>query len=315
MFTVIAVVVGIIVVANAYEIYLQKTLPRKVFQQNKDDFKLLSGLFYKCFIPCVYDMRALHEAYEKGLPRLNETQLCKYFSYPKVYEINENDDLIVNEVNLGKAKDCCLLQFGWNVGYGYTTNYGIRYNLIKDYHKGRMVVEDYKYGHDFSVLESKKAVETSTTDELKRDLREELKDAAHDIDMIKGTSESAFKKFKYVLPTKYLALYEDFQKNNYSVEEMEEKLHNLYKESREEYSKVEENYSKNKENYENENKERVGKFWAGYGSAERKVHSNFDNKKEWEANDAYYGSQFKNISLLDKYAGEDKEIEEEYHLR
>ena len=314
MTTAIIVIIGIIAVANLYEYAAISILRKKNFQAEKDGFVKLSTIFYKSFIPCIYDMRALSEAYENGLPRLNEIELCYYFSYPKEYVLDEKNNLVVNGVNLGDATKCCLMQFGYDVGMGYHTNYGIRYNLLKDHFHGRMVVDEYKFAHDFTVFGSMEGVEKYS---ISSGLREELKDlkkgVAKHLDAMTGSSQNAFKKFGYVLPAKYKAVYDDFQKNNYSAQEMEEKMNALYKVCREEFDKTHNNYNINKERQVEAQKERVGEFWAGYGaSAEIRARENPETYKE---DDIFYGSNFSNTSLLDRFAGEDKEIEEKYNLR
>lgn len=314
MGTVIAVIVGIIIVSNWYELSVKSNLPRKIFQDEKDASERLNQIFYKNFIPCVYDMCALHEAYEKGLKKLNDIDLCHYFSYPKEYKLNEKDELIVNDVNLGNAKECCLLQFGYQVeGYDYQINYGIKYNLLKNHFNGRMVVDSYKYNDNWTSMGGQNIINSrESATRLKEIEKCIVKMEDYDSDNMIGLSENAFKQFAYILPEKYKKLYEDFQNNNYTSKEMSEKLDSLYKESNENYYKITENYEKNKKILINDNKERVGKFWARSSSAEMKV---YDNIEDYQKNDIYYGSSFKNMSILDKYNGEAKEIEKEYNLR
>ena len=56
---------GVFVLLLAHEIYVQVTYPKLVMQEQKDASERLNQTFYKSFMPCIYDMRALHEAYEK----------------------------------------------------------------------------------------------------------------------------------------------------------------------------------------------------------------------------------------------------------
>ena len=323
--SILGVFIFIVIVTNMYDLYKKKSLPRKIFQQNKINSDELNRVFYKSFIPCIYDMRALSEAYEKGLKMLNEVQACRFFSYPKTYIIDENDDLIVNNVNLGPAKECSLLQFGWDVGFGYTTTYEPRYSLILKHFNGCMVVEDYKYNFSFCPFPGNVEKEKDT-DELVKCFKATKKELYENKDNITGVSENAFKKFAYVLPEKYKNLYNDFQKNNYTTEEMQNKLKELYKESINEYDRVEsdknDNYEKIKSEQAIASKERVGEFWESAGPwgvlhlnrASNKNVSDEEWNKDFKDNERYIGSGFRNLDLAEKYSGEDKRIIKEYSL-
>ena len=325
MGTIIGTILFIIFITNAYDWYKRKSLPRKIFQQAKSNSEELNRLFYKSCIPLIYDMRALAEAYEKGLKILNETQANKFFSYPKTYIIDESDNLIVNEVNLGPAKECCLLQFGWDLGYGYTTSYEPRYSLIKKKFDGCMVVEDYKYDAAFTIF-SKKVEKEMDTDRLSNEYKTDIEAFRRSKDNIIGVSESAFKKFSYVLPEKYKNLYEDLKNNDYTTEEMQNKYKKLYKESIEIYDKEVlnkyDNYVKEKYKKAIENKEKVGKFWESGGpfgviALNRDLNKSVSDEeweKDEEINKKYTGSGFRNLDLIEKYSGDDKRVIEEYGL-
>ena len=318
LFGTIVVVAGIYGLVTAKMKFDEKYYPKKIFQAAKDNFERVNKKFYKYFVPCIYDMRALHEAYEKGLSKLNETELNYYFSYPKTYELDDYDNLIVNNVNLGPAKKCCLLQIMYQVpGYDVQTNYGDRYRLLKNHNNGRMMIEKYLYGLEVTSL--------MTKDELKEYAKEGTLSSATDkiinftdseIDKIVGSSESAFKKFSYVLPPKYMDLYNDFQKNDYTSAEMSEKMNELYKDGQNAYMKFNENYAKNKALKDKDLKERVGKFWNYTCEAGRQMskenYKEFDNERETHG----WGSGYRDLGLREKYnQNYIKEIEEEYELQ
>jgi len=299
----------------------KKVMPKVVYQKAKDDSELRNKMFCKSFVPCIYDMRALHEAYEKGLPRLNDIDLCNYFAYPKEYVIDEETDhLIVNNIDLGPAPECCLLQIGYSTKeYGYNTNYGMRYYLIKDTHNGHMIIEDYKYNDNFITITNSDDVKTC------KNFDNEIEAINHStnssIKNMTTSSENAFKKFGYVLPKKYRELYEDFQQNDYSSKEMYDKLHNLYKECRDKYNKVkletDTEYLQKKEALRNKTNERVGKFWAGFGAETHLSLNRFDSEEKLKDYnkyaDAYKHTGYDPIDLLSKYK-EDEEIIREYDL-
>ena len=299
------IIIGVI----AFEVYCavrEKQLPKEMFQYAKDKNEELTNLFYKSFIPMVYDAVALKEAYDKGLPKLSDVEACKFFSYPKEYILDEKENLIVNDVNLGNAKECKLME----VTFQGIKNYGTRLDFIKsDICKGSFIVNDYKFDNDFTALLSKDELDyCENKNILNRELYKVLK---KDIETLeKNIRNHDIKEYIDVLPQSFKELYKDFKENEYSNDEMTKKLKILYDESNKKYSEVKSKVSTYEKNNNDKFKHKVSKFYLKYGEAQK------DNEKEnYHDFITHTLTGYQNEELLKTYKKHDEEIIKEYDLR
>ena len=299
------IIIGVI----AFEVYCavrEKQLPKEIFQYKKKKNEELTNLFYKSFIPMYYDAIALKDAYNKGLPRLSDVEVCKYFSYPKEYILDENENLIVNDVNLGDVKECKLME----VTFQGIKNYGTRLDFIKsDICKGSFIVNDYKFDNDFTALFSKKELENyEKKNVLNREIYKVIK---KDLGFLETNIKNRdIKEYLEILPQSFKDLYKDFNENQYSNKEMYEKLKVLYLESNNNYTKTKNKLTMFEKEKDSQLKHKVSEFYVGYGEAEN------DNAK-----DNYHDfithtlTGYQNEELLKTYKKHDEEIIKEYDLR
>ena len=314
IFIVVIFLIGAL--SDAHDNKRAEEFPAEEFQNAKTKYEILEKTFTKKLMPLIYNMKALSIAYEQGLPRLTDVEAANFFSYPQEYIIDENDDLIVNDVNLGNSKENELIKLYYQVeGYKINYNYGFRYDLIKDDLGGRLVISDYDLCGGFTAITDKFSIEDNIKAKHFKSLYNE--DALFkELDNINLRSKSAFSKYIDVLPPKFKKLYEDFQNNDYTTEEMKEKLHNLYKESKEEYKNLSNKINKYNKYRNAGNKEEVKELYLGYGENFWQAESNgIRYKHEKEENKKYWGTKFYNTEALDKMGNKEKEYIEKYNLK
>ena len=95
-------------VGNPNNRYNSYEKPRKWLLKTRELFNELTNRLYKSAYPVSYYMKALKEAYDRGMPKLSDDELNFYLSYPTRFEFTKNFDIIVNGVNFGNANNCCL---------------------------------------------------------------------------------------------------------------------------------------------------------------------------------------------------------------
>lgn len=218
---------------NSYE--YKKSKIHKYRQQYLELYNKYNREVIKNYAPFIEYFKTLHQYYKNGGRKLENWELNKYFSYPKVWYLNEKNEFFVNGINLGDVKKCSLIGYkrGFNLGMSlrYKTIADVEINGNLDFVKsGSKVIERFETGEDFYNY----SIEYNDWSKNRWTIARAENSIVYKNERIHKL-EDHYHKYegiikKYITP-ELKAVYDDIRNNNYSYDEMDEKLTEYYTES------------------------------------------------------------------------------------
>lgn len=238
-------------------------------QQALDAHCKVEKAFILNYLPFIDYLKCLDLYYKKGGKKLTDTELNYFLSYPKHIYLDNNDDVICNGVNIGSIKEgkkvvtrgdgagcfdlnkieCPLFspdkkqrELLPNKHLCETDNNSIPFTAFINSCKGNMIINEYKYCHDFTAIagegDDNDTLDADKLDKLVRGHKQILENINRDVF---NEYEEKYNENKELID-KYLSkelkeLYSDFNKEDFKKDELDKKLVDFYARSNIEYLK------------------------------------------------------------------------------